>query len=282
MRLLPAALACAALWAGTAAAQTPECRADAQGQIDLQACAEAAPRGSPERQLALINLGTQAVMAQDYAGAVRFYDEARPSKPGEKLFSDPSFHSFRAIAYDRVGRKAEALEDARTALTMLGDERWKAMGNAEANDPEIVLQGVLPILKRAGDRGYPAALATYRGLPARDWISHANRAGVLMELEDYPGAEAANAEAMRSEPNHPAILNNACYLLTKTGRAAEGLAFCVRAVETAPEIAAIHDSYATALAALGRCDQAEAELAKARQLDTASVEYRRKLDCKAG
>jgi tetratricopeptide (TPR) repeat protein len=271
---------CALLWAGSAVAETPACQPGAQGRIDVQACADAAPKGSPERQLALINLGTQAVRAQDYAAAVRFYDEAQPPGAKDRIFSDPSFHAYRAEAYDRVGRRAEGLADARTALAMLSDARWKALANGRDVDPEVVLERILPILKRGGDAGYPAALKTYLGLPARDWISHANRAGVLMDLEEYASAEAANAEALKLQPGHPAVLNNACYLLAKTGRAAEGVPYCLRAVSAAPDVAAVHDSYAVALTALGDCDLAEAELGKARQLDSATVEYRRKLDCK--
>lgn len=271
---------CVALWAGSAAAQTPACQPDAQGRVDHKACADAAPSGSPERRLALINLGTQAFLAQDYASAVRLYDEAQPPAGKDKVYSDPVFHAFRGLSYERVGRTAEALTDARVALAMLGDAAWTARWPAAYTDPETVLQAILPILRRAGDGGYPAALATYRALPARDWISYANRTGVLLSLDDLAGAEMANNEAMKLQPGHPAVLNNACYLMAKTGRAEQGLAFCERAIAAAPNVAAVHDSYATALAAAGRCAPAEAALAKARALDGATVEYRRKLVCK--
>lgn len=220
-------------------------------------------------------------MAQDYAAAVRYYDEAQPPGARDKVFSDPTFHAFRAVAYDRVGRTAEGLEDARTALTMLSDDRWSALAAARSVDPEVVLERILPILKQGGDAGYPAALKTYNGLPARDWISYANRAGVLIGLNDYAGAEAANNEALKAQPGHPAVLNNACYLMAKTGRAVEALPYCERAIAAAPGVAAVHDSYATALAAAGHCAKAEAALAHARAIDAASVEYRRKLECAA-
>ena len=49
----------------------------------------------------------------------RLYDEAQPKDAKQKLFSDARFHAFRASAYDHVGRKSEAVAEARTALAVL-------------------------------------------------------------------------------------------------------------------------------------------------------------------
>lgn len=261
------------------------CRPDARGRVDFQACADAAIPGSAERSLALINLATQAFLAGDYAKAVRLYDEALPPG-GRRIYSDATFHAYRAAAYDHVGRTAEALDNARTSLAIMRHEKLEGMPDlpAEATrntDPEALLPHILPILKRGGDPGYAAALVQYRALPATDWISYSNRAAALNELGDVPGALAANREALKLAPDHPGPLNNACYILAGAGRAAEGLPFCERAVKAAPGVAAVHDSYATALSALGRCKDAEAELALARKLDPSSVDYQRALACVA-
>ncbi len=81
---------------------------------------------------------------------------------------------------------------------MLGDKRWEAMARTGAVDPEGVLQNVLPILEAALampaiQRAWPA-IARCRPV---DWISYVNRAGVLMELDDFAGAEAANNAALK-------------------------------------------------------------------------------------
>lgn len=270
-----AALALAGTGAGGEVADA--CRPDARGAVNHAACAAASPPGSPQQRLALINLGTEAFLRHDYANAVRFYDEAQP-KDGQKILSDPAFHAFRASAYSHVGRAEDAAAEARIALAML-EGKAPLPAPPGMDTAEALLPYILPVLKAAKDPGFERAAATYRGLPARDWISHANRAGVLLELDDLPGAMAANDRAMALQPGHPMVLNNACILLTKAGRPAEALAACDKALAAAPEVAAIHDSRADALVAAGKCAEAQAALATARRLDTSSAHYRRTLGC---
>lgn len=272
------ALGLSAAWAETSSPPSV-CRADDGAQVDFQACADVAKHGSPERALALINLGTQAVLKQDYQTAVRLYDEAAP-RDGSKLFSDGRFHASRAYAYDRVGRNAEALADAKVALAVMRGQSFDGVQSSpEVNDPEVLFAYILPILKRAGDVEYAAAASAYQALPARDWISYANRAAVLIEIEDFNGATVANEAALALEPNHPAVLNNACYLATRSGRPAEGLPFCERAIAAAPEVAAVQHSYAATLASLGRCWEAADRSAQARRLDPVSTSYQQPLAC---
>ncbi|HEY8571152.1 tetratricopeptide repeat protein [Phenylobacterium sp.] len=280
MRLIAGIIAALALAAPAAAEPPKPCQPDAEGGMDFEACAKAAAPGSAERMLAYINLGTHAFLRGDYAAAVRFYDEARPADRTQRLYSDATFHAFRAAAYERVGREPEALEDAQVALAMLEGKSPPGVPDRSADaEPEAVLPYVLPILKRGGDAGYPRALAVYRSMPAKDWVSYANRAGVLAEVGEVQAALADNAQAAKLAPDEPAVLNNSCYILTLAGRPGEGLPSCQRAAAAAPQVPAVHDSYAVALAALGRCSEAQAELAKARTLDPASLEYSRKLAC---
>jgi tetratricopeptide (TPR) repeat protein len=252
---------------------------DARGHVDYQACADAAPPGSPARSLSLINLGTEAFLKRDYATAVRLYDEADPPKGSQHLFSDAYFHAFRGAAYAHVGRDTEALANAKTVLAIMDGKAPNLPPTAAKADPEVLYEQVLPILKKAKDPDFQRSLEAYQALLARDWISYSNRAGLLYDLGDVEGALAMNEKALQLQPGHPGPLNNACYILAGAGRAREGLPYCERAVAAAPDIAAIHDSYATALAALGRCADADRELAVARRLDPVSIAYKRTLLC---
>src|SRR5262249_54318884 len=83
--------------ASAQAADPPECRADARGEVNYRACAAVAAPGSGIRALALINLGSEAFMDGDYGEAVRLYDEAVP--PGKEVRSDVRFHAYRGSAY---------------------------------------------------------------------------------------------------------------------------------------------------------------------------------------
>lgn len=263
------------------------CNPDAQGRLDFKACYEATTPGTPERSLAAINLGTQAFLGRDFATAVRFYDEAQPPGATNKVYSDPVFHAFRAAAFSHVGREAEALENARTALEMLRGQGWMGRaggpptGEQKTRLEEAVYANILPILHRAKDPGFAATLAAYKALPADDWIALANRAGVLDSLDDGPGAVADMDKALKLKPDEPGVLNNACYTYTRAGRAAEGLAYCERVVAMVGDDAAVRESYASALEALGRCDEARTQLAEARRLDPTGVAYRRELKCAA-
>lgn len=116
-------------------------------------------------------------------------------------------------------------------------------------------------------------------LPARDWISYANRAAVLTDLGDLQEALAANEAGLQLAPGEASLLNNGCYIRTLMGRAQEGLPFCERAVAAAPKIAPVRHSFATALAAVGRCREAEEQIAMARSLDTSSPKYAEPIAC---
>lgn len=276
--------------AGVSAAQPapddpPACQLDHTGNVDFEACAGAAAPGSPARRLSLINLGSQAYRRGDVAAAVRYYDEAEAG--GQRVYADAEFHALRADAYRRVGRDEAALEDARLAYALVTHapppgltppDLWAKLVAAPA-DRELVYALILPILKAGGDPHFSVALTTFNALPAADWISYANRAALLMELGDLPNALDMNAHALALNPDHPQVLNSQCYILALAHRGAEALPYCQKAVSTAPNVAAVHDSYAAALADAGQCTQADAERAQARRLDPVSVEYSKPLVC---
>jgi len=268
-------------------AQTPEavpapCERDAKGQVDYVACARAAPRGSQVRIWALINLGSQAVMRQDYVAAVQYYDEATP--PGRAIHSDAAFHALRAEAYFHVGRKAEAFADAHAAALILTDHPdapadIRARADRYGWDPEMAYGLILHILKEAQDPLFKAASARFAALPERGWQSFATRAVVFEKLGELDSALQLSSRALAAQPENPMVLNNHCYILVRNRRAEDALVHCRRAVELLPDTAAVRHSYASALAAAGKCDEARDALAMARRLDPVSATYKEDIAC---
>ncbi len=257
----------------------PACRT-----TDYQACADATAPGSPAHSWAMINLGTQAYLSRNFAEAVRLYDAA--PMPGQTVSSDAHFHAFRGDAYRHVGRDKEALEDARMAWRLLSEDPTlpaETRGRYPvADEPRsLILTLILPLLKAGNDPAFEPALAAFHRIPVTDWVGHSQRASVLKNLGDIDGALDNNARAMAGSPDHPGLLNNQCYYLMLADRSPEAIGFCQRAVEREPDEATFHHSYATALARVGRCAEAEAEITTARRLDPSAVSYREPLVCPA-
>jgi tetratricopeptide (TPR) repeat protein len=260
------------------------CRPDVADQMDVQACADAAPKGSPVRALALINLASQAYLAGDYARALGFYDEAVP--PGMTVTSDIVFHTFRGDTYFHAGREEAARADADLAWRMLKGE---VSASGDPDTPMMIEDGlrfevlirILPILKDGDPATFAAAKAQVMALPATDGIALTNRAGLLAKLGDYDAAIADSRAALALAPDEAGVQNNHCFILYQAGRAAEGLPYCEAALATLPNAAPIRHSYALALAATGRCAEAETQIAEARRLDPSSVAYAEPLICTA-
>lgn len=273
----------AALWLSGPDMTVPASCQAPMDRIDYRVCANDAPVGSPVRSWALINLGSQAFVKGDMALAAKLYDEARPAD-GLNMYSDPMFHAFRAAAYDHVGRSEEALIDAATS--------WKMLSGAVTVDPQnppptedtyraLALVFILPILKRGGDPAFLPAFEAYQGLDIDEVNALAQRAVLLDQLEDFSGALAASEKLIKLMPDDPNLQNNHCYALVRAERAAEGLPYCEAAAASLPEVSHVRHSYASALAALGRCADAERQLAEARRLDPAAALYRQALECRA-
>lgn len=287
MRSLIAALSLIAASAAPAFAQDeqppPQCRYNAAGQVDYEACLAAAPPGSPWASLSLMNLATIAYRNADFATAVRYYDRAQPSD-GTTMYSDAAYHAYYAATLYQVGRPDEAIVQARRSLMMLGNspelpDAARRFATVNVN-PEDVYTSIIPVLHAANDPQTQSVLSAYMALPARDWVSWGNRAAVMLEIGDLEGALRANGEALRLS-QHPGVLNNQCYILVQLNRAQEALPYCLNAQSAAPDIAAIRHSVASAYAALGRCREAETALAEARRLDPVTLEYQQPVVCRA-
>lgn len=252
---------------------------------DWAACAEALPEGSPEQRWARLNQAAEAYLNRDYGAAERLYDAA--AEDDEALFSNVVLHTYRAETYRRVGRDKDATADARIAWRILsGDPAYE---EARRRSPPLtedvqrgVLQVVLPILKSGRDPDFEAAFGAYRALPVKGAEGYAGLAVVLDRLGDTDGALTASQTALKADPTNAGYLNNHCYILVRVGRPAEGLPYCEKAVQSAPESAPTRHSLAAALAGAGRCEEAEAALAEARRLEPATALYQQPIACTAG
>lgn len=262
----------------------PPCTVAPGVATDWAACAEALPEGSPQQRLARLNQATEAYLNRDYGAAERLYDEATAGE--QQVQSDVWMHAFRGDTYQQVGRDKDAAADARIAWLILSDDpAWETprrlTGPVDEEGRRFVLSLILPILKKNRDSLFEEAFAAFRALPVKDVDGHATLALVLEQLGDFEGALAASLVAVKAEPANAGYLNNHCYILVRAGRPAEGLPYCEKAVQGAPDIAPVRHSLAAALAGAGRCEEAEAALAEARRLDPATVLYQQPIPCSA-
>ncbi|MBI2260663.1 MAG: hypothetical protein HYU62_03250 [Caulobacterales bacterium] len=250
---------------------------------DWAACAAALPEGSPEQRLARQNQATEAYLNRDYGAAERLYDAAAGD---DDAYSDVFLHAFRADTFRQVGRDKEATADARMAWLILSDdpahEAQRQLTPVDEEGRRFLLSLVLPILKTGRDPSFEAAFADFRALPVKDADGYGSLALVLEQLGDFDGALEASLVAVKAAPTNASYLNNHCYILVRAGRPAEGLPFCEKAVQAAPEIGAVRHSLAAALAGAGRCNEADAALAEARRLEPATALYQQAIACVAG
>ena len=250
--------------------------------VSWRACAEAAQEGTPAYVLAMINLGTEAYLAGDMASALDYYDKGETE--GFSTTSDVVLHTFRADTRRYAGRMDEARADARLAWGFL-DGRPPTGTPDNLNQPiptemrGAILSIILPMLKDDDAAAFQRARDQYMALPATDWQTLSQRAGVLTELGEHEAAVAASKAALDLKPQDGLTQNNHCYALVEAGRAAEALPYCERAVAALPEIAPVRHSVATVLAKLGRCADAEAQLVIARRLEPANSRYRETAVC---
>lgn len=250
--------------------------------VSWQACADALDETSPYYRLAMINLGSEAYQNGDRAAALRFYDKAE--RADALLTGDVFFHTFRADVRSYAGREAEALADALIAWGYVEGRAPEGVSPADVvpltdQGRGMVLATILPIL-RQGDRAvFARAKAMYASLPVSSWQELSMRAVVLAEIGDRTAAVSASERALAMAPEEPGVMNNHCYVMVLVGRPADGLPYCQRAVAALPDVAPIRHSLAEALAGVGRCADAEAELAQARRLEPVSALYREPLAC---
>ncbi len=153
----------------------------------------------------------------------------RRQSPDREVFSDAGFHAYRADAYARAGRDADALANAQTAFALL-THAPQVMTGAWAQlvlqpvDTELAYGLILPILKKGRtDRHFADALAAFTALPIQDYHSYSNRSAVINSLGDHTGALQENERALALAPSDPQVLNNQCFELAELGRGNDAL-----------------------------------------------------------
>lgn len=254
--------------------EPPPACANASSEEQYRACVEATEPGTGFHWLSLMHLGMIEMQRQDLSAALEIYDSVG-ARRAEK-FTRPRLHAYRAAAYQMAGRDAEALSEARVAVSLLQrtiempDEVWPIFEDSQINN-EVAYSIVLPILHEAGDPLFDSVLSAYEALPVDNWASAMIRASAFEKLDRLDEALGLSRIALASRPDHPLGLNNHCYILVRLARPAEKLPYCERAVALMPESAILRGSYASALAALGRCPEAAAQDSQSRRLDAVSV-----------
>lgn len=286
MRWIVAGVLIVSSMCGAASAQnndTPPaaCR-NADGTPNWQGCYDATAPASGWRVLSAINLATEAYLRGDYAAAVSFYDEGRPPG-GQQIYSDVSFHAFKASAYNHVGRRAEALIDANIALRMLHRDPTIPSSPSDyfpTNIPPVMIyELILPVLRNGERAQFRSALNEYLELPASDWRDYSNRAALLEEAGEFQRALEQSGRALALAPEEAGVQNNHCAILYDLHRNSEALPYCEAAVRIDPTVAGSRDSLSDVFAALGRCADAEREHAEAVRLDPTNVAYRDPVVC---
>src|SRR5437762_1822782 len=102
--------------------------------------------------------------------------------------------------------------------------------------------------------------------------AHSAQGGIL-ELVDFnfAAAEAEFRRALELAPQNAAVTSNLAILMSELGRLDEAVAFGQQAIALEPLRAASHQNLAISLTALGRYDEAEAALRKATELQPQSA-----------
>jgi tetratricopeptide (TPR) repeat protein len=176
--------------------------------------------------------------------------------------NDPAFLTSRvgqADAAIRAGRIDDAVSLMQTlAKTHPADEDIQtALGDALRRQGNCDL--ALP--------AYSAAITSVGTPEPGNWPLFYKRAGCLVQMGDWPSAEADFTTALALAPNEPRLLNELGYTWVDQGtHLDEALAMIERAVAASPDTGYIVDSLAWAYYRLGRYDEAVEPQEKASRL----------------
>jgi Flp pilus assembly protein TadD len=280
--LIALAATSATLWPSQAASPP------ASVQDPRPAAAQSQPRQAMrEREQLVLTAMTRGVAAYNdgnSAAAVAAFDEA-DRVAGGMMFLNPDWHAIRALSFENVGRKEDALRDARLAYdfvrggpTVSKEIRDRFNASNESVDLDAVYSMAF-IFRKYNDSRAEAATEALLSLTPTDAPGFTNRASFLSELARHDEAIQASTRALSLWPNEPAILNNHCHILTVADRARDALPFCRRAVRLAPNFGAIRSSYSSAFAKLGECTKAREQKTIALRLDPRSEEALKPLEC---
>lgn len=256
----------------------PQSCALALQQGDWESCAKDAEPNSPIYLLAHANLGTRAYLEGDFGTAARHYDLSAPD--GLNMFSDAFLQLYRSTTFVRVGRMDDAKRDVSVLLSQL-ETGQLGMGNRIPFSDDVLLQIYPTLISTLRELNMmeemDSVVASYAVLPANDFYAIANKAAVFAEIGRYGEALPLSEKLIESHPEHPAILNNHCYLLTLMERGEDAVPFCQKAVAIEPDISSFQHSLAEAFAESHQCPEALAAKRRALELEPDNVSFQEPL-----
>jgi len=243
-----------------------------QRKKDFQQCLDQA-ENDDVRSFAHINLGTMAYFENDFPKAASHYDAA--ILPGKTLTSDIYFHAWRAATYDRVGRPADGLKDAKKVYWALKGNEIKGNGAQKA-----VMEAVLPVLfKEHETEMLDSLLGFYAATEDTDAIDLSNKVAIFSQVGRPEAAMPFLAKMVEMEPDNPAILNNYCYTLAENDKAEQAFPYCEKANQLQPDTAFILHSMAFTLAKMGQCERSETFRMRAHVLQPDEIDYQERVPC---
>jgi tetratricopeptide (TPR) repeat protein len=225
------------------------------------------------RGFAHINLGTMAYFENDFSKAASHYDAA--ILPGKSISSDIFFHAWRAATYDRVGRPADGLEDAKKVY-------WALKGNEiEGNVAQkAVMEAVLPLLFEEGETEMlDGLLHFYAATEDAGIIDLSNKVAIFSQVGRPDAAMPFLVKLVEMEPENPVVLNNYCYTMAENGKSEQALPYCEKANRLQPDTAFILHSLAFVLAKTGQCDRSETFRKRAQALRPDDIDYQERVPC---
>jgi serine/threonine protein kinase/Flp pilus assembly protein TadD len=179
------------------------------------------------------------------------------------LEKDPHFASAKSSLgllliqfLDQKERGQQLLSDALADSEGLPEREVLMIRAAKQQFVDEDLEGALDLLELVCNL-YPDAMAAYN-----------NRGRILLALGRYDEAAAMFEKAAELDPTSPVPLANLYFLHIQNRRdPAAAVASARRAVERAPDVAALHSMLGWALTALDRTDEALVELRRTLELD---------------
>jgi tetratricopeptide (TPR) repeat protein len=242
-------------------------------QLYLQ-CAKEVPEGG-YRSLAYINLGTIFYREGNFSVAANYYDLA--SVGVGTVGSDPLFHAYRGSTYNKTGRGNEAVADADKVLVWL-----KSSDIKEDELHQELLEKIIPIYyeNNKPDK-LDAILSIYLNMREKYWLDYMNKSVMLSSINRYSEAYGYSSKALELESNHPAVLNNHCYILAQMGEPEKALPFCEKALKLLPNRAEIWDSVAFVKAKMGDCKGSETARLQALKFQPKVEDYKEPKLCQA-
>jgi serine/threonine-protein kinase len=190
-----------------------------------------------------------------------------------KGFGEPGDHARAQAAFDKALTLDPHLLEARMHMIFIDlsrGEKQRARASAERLSKEATndvgvhfVRGVVARL----DGNYEKALRSYDRMvrlnPAERVVASYNRARIFMYQQRYEEALAELDQGAAVEPDHPLLRTFRARVLYYSGHQEEAAEILKDVLDRHPKLEGIRPIYATCLSALGRHDEALAQLTEA-------------------